>query len=175
MVEDFSEMHGDGGRVVSRTHDSSVGAAPSAPTRNTSTGKRTLRVRVDAGLRLAASDVPPKVLEALCRALSLPNPAYWKLVRLRKRPGAEPQTLYFFRQDARELVLPRGAICRASRASSWRTPAARVDAPSSVSDASCVPTQRRRAPSSSTSSTGRCRSCGATTRSAASSTPRCWG
>ncbi|CAM4542271.1 MULTISPECIES: DEAD/DEAH box helicase family protein [Myxococcus] len=110
MVEDFSEMRGDGGRVVSRTHDSSVGAAPSAPTRNTSTGKRTLRVRVDAGLRLAAGDVPPKVLEALCRALSLPNPAYWKLVRLRKRPGAEPQTLYFFRQEGRELVLPRGAI-----------------------------------------------------------------
>ncbi|MFP2895114.1 DEAD/DEAH box helicase [Corallococcus sp. 4LFB] len=112
MVEDFSEMRGDGGRVVSRAQDSSVGAAPSAPARNagTATGMRTLRVRVDAGLRLAAGDVPPKMGEALCRALSLPNPAYLKLVRLRKRPGAEPQTLYFFRQQERELVLPRGAI-----------------------------------------------------------------
>ncbi|TQF08528.1 ATP-dependent helicase, partial [Myxococcus llanfairpwllgwyngyllgogerychwyrndrobwllllantysiliogogogochensis] len=110
MVEDFSEMHGDGGRVVSRTQDSSVGAAPSAHARNAGTDKRTLRVRVDAGLRLAAGDVPPKMVEGLCRALSLPNPAYWKLVRLRKRPGAEPQTLSFFRQAERELVLPRGSI-----------------------------------------------------------------
>ncbi|WP_222595307.1 DEAD/DEAH box helicase family protein, partial [Myxococcus virescens] len=86
------------------------GDAPSAPARNVGMGTRTLRVRVDSGLRLAVGDVPPKVLEGLCRALSLPNPAYLKLVRLRKRPGAEPQTLYFFRQQERELVLPRGAI-----------------------------------------------------------------
>ncbi|NNB90006.1 DEAD/DEAH box helicase [Corallococcus exiguus] len=112
MVEDFSEMRGDGGRVASRTQDSSVGAAPSARARNAgaATGMRTLRVQVDAGLRLVAGDVPPKMVEGLCQALSLPNPAYWKLVRLRKRPGAEPQTLYFFRQEGRELVLPRGAI-----------------------------------------------------------------
>nr|BDT32063.1 DEAD/DEAH box helicase [Myxococcus sp. MH1] len=109
-MEDFSEMHGDGGRVVSRAQDSNVGDAPSAPARNSGTGKQTLRVRVDAGLRLAVGDVPPKVLEGLCRALSLPNPAFLKLVRLRKRPGAEPQTLYFFRQEEKELVLPRGAI-----------------------------------------------------------------
>ncbi|WP_407667493.1 DEAD/DEAH box helicase [Myxococcus dinghuensis] len=80
------------------------------PARNAGWDKRTLRVRVDAGLRLAAGDVPPKVLEGLCGALSLPNPAFLKLVRLHKRPGAEPQTLYFFRQESRELVLPRGAI-----------------------------------------------------------------
>lgn len=112
MVEDFSEMRGDGGRVVSRLQDSNVGRAPSAPADNaaTTTGRQTLRVRVDAGLRLAAGDVPPKMVEGLCQALSLPNPAYLKLVRLRKRPGAEPQTLYFFRQKERELVLPRGAI-----------------------------------------------------------------
>ncbi|WP_338869334.1 DEAD/DEAH box helicase [Myxococcus stipitatus] len=109
MLEDFSEG-GDGGRVVSRAQDSRVGAAPSARSAGTATGLRTLRVRVDAGLRFATHDVPPKMVEGLCRALSLPNPAFLKLVRLRKRPGAEPQTLTFFRQVARELVLPRGAI-----------------------------------------------------------------
>ncbi|WP_261771527.1 DEAD/DEAH box helicase, partial [Myxococcus virescens] len=88
------------------------GAAPSAPARNagTATGLRPLRVRVDSGLSLSASEVPPKVLEGLLSALSLPNPAYWKLVRLKKRPGDEPQSLYFLKQLGREIRLPRGAI-----------------------------------------------------------------
>ncbi|MBU8901084.1 DEAD/DEAH box helicase, partial [Corallococcus sp. M34] len=115
MVEDFSAMHGDGGRVVSCAQDSSVGAVPALHT-GTALATRTLRVRVDAGLRLAVGEVPPMMLERLCHALSLPNPAYRKLLRLGKRPGSEPETLYFFRQEGRELVLPRGAIHLVRRA-----------------------------------------------------------
>ncbi|MCP3105373.1 DEAD/DEAH box helicase [Myxococcus sp. K15C18031901] len=112
MVEDISVMHGDGGRVVSRLDDSNVGAAPLAPATPTSVGSdlRTLRVRVDAGLRLLVSEMPPKMVEALCQALSLPNPVHRRMVRLRKVLGSVPETLDFFRQEGRELVLPRGSI-----------------------------------------------------------------
>ena len=38
-----------------------------------------MRARVDAALTLDAHEVPPKVVERLCRMLSFPNPAFLDL------------------------------------------------------------------------------------------------
>lgn len=69
-----------------------------------------MRARVDAALTLDAREVPPKVLERLCRTLSFPNPAFLDRLRLGLNPGAELETVCFVEQWNRELRLPRGAI-----------------------------------------------------------------
>ncbi len=69
-----------------------------------------MRARVDAALTLDAREVPPKVLERLCRMLSFPNPAFLDRLRLGLNPGAELETVCFVEQRDRELRLPRGAI-----------------------------------------------------------------
>lgn len=69
-----------------------------------------MRARVDAALTLAEREVPPKVVERLCRALSFPNPAFLDRLRLGRHPGAELETVCFVQQRAGELRLPRGAI-----------------------------------------------------------------
>ncbi|MCP3170157.1 DEAD/DEAH box helicase [Myxococcus qinghaiensis] len=107
MQNDFSETTGDGRGLSSPRPNDDLPQEPVALTRPEAA---TLRVRVGSGLCLAAGEVPPKVLEGLLRALSLPNPAYWKLVRLGKRPGSEPEKLHFLQQQGREIRLPRGAI-----------------------------------------------------------------
>lgn len=107
MQNHHSETFGAGRALPSASPSPSrrIGPAPS-----TSPGAVTLRVLVDSGLRLAAADVPPKLLEGLLKSLCLPNPAYWKLVRLGRRTGSEPETLYFLKQEGGEVRLPRGAI-----------------------------------------------------------------
>jgi len=69
-----------------------------------------MRARVDSALTLDASEVPPKVIERLCRTLSFPNPAYLDRLRLGLHPGAELETVCFVEQRDGELRLPRGAI-----------------------------------------------------------------
>ncbi|NNB92510.1 DEAD/DEAH box helicase [Corallococcus exiguus] len=69
-----------------------------------------MRARVDAALTLDVREVPPKVVERLCRMLSFPNPAYLDRLRLGLNPGAELETVCFVEQRAGELRLPRGAI-----------------------------------------------------------------
>ena len=69
-----------------------------------------MRARVDAALTLDAREVPPKVVERLCRMLSFPNPAFLDRLRLGLNPGAELETVCFAEQRAGELRLPRGAI-----------------------------------------------------------------
>jgi superfamily II DNA or RNA helicase len=69
-----------------------------------------MRARVDSALTLDARDVPPKVVERLCRTLSFPNPAYLDRLRLGLHPGAELETVCFVEQRGDELRLPRGAI-----------------------------------------------------------------
>ncbi|MGI5865848.1 MAG: DEAD/DEAH box helicase [Myxococcales bacterium] len=69
-----------------------------------------MRARVDAALTLDAHEVPPKVLERLCRTLSFPNPAYLDRLRLGLGPGAELETVCFVEQRGGEVRLPRGAI-----------------------------------------------------------------
>lgn len=69
-----------------------------------------MRARVDSALTLEASEVPPKVIERLCRTLSFPNPAYLDRLRLGLHPGAELETVCFVKQRDGELRLPRGAI-----------------------------------------------------------------
>ena len=69
-----------------------------------------MRARVDAALTLDAHEVPPKVVERLCRMLSFPNPAFLDRLRLGLKPGAELETVCFVEQRAGELRLPRGAI-----------------------------------------------------------------
>ncbi len=69
-----------------------------------------MRARVDSALTLEASEVPPKVIERLCRTLSFPNPAYLDRLRLGLHPGAELETMCFVKQRDGELRLPRGAI-----------------------------------------------------------------
>ena len=69
-----------------------------------------MRARVDAALTLDAREVPPKVVERLCRMLSFPNPAFLDRLRLGLNPGAELETVCFVEQRAGELRLPRGAI-----------------------------------------------------------------
>ena len=48
-----------------------------------------MRARVDAALTLDAREVPPKVVERLCRMLSSPNPAFLDRLRLGLNPGTE--------------------------------------------------------------------------------------
>ena len=69
-----------------------------------------MRARVDAALTLDAREVPPKVVERLCRMLSFPNPAFLDRLRLGFNPGAEPETVCFVEQAGGEVRLPRGAI-----------------------------------------------------------------
>jgi len=69
-----------------------------------------MRARVDAALTLDAREVPPKVVERLCRMLSFPNPAFLDRLRLGLNPGAELETVCFVEQVGGELRLPRGAI-----------------------------------------------------------------
>ena len=69
-----------------------------------------MRARVDSALTLDAREVPPKVVERLCRTLSFPNPAYLDRLRLGLHPGAELETVCFVEQRGGELRLPRGAI-----------------------------------------------------------------
>ena len=69
-----------------------------------------MRARVDSALTLEVSEVPPKVIERLCRTLSFPNPAYLDRLRLGLHPGAELETVCFVKQRDGELRLPRGAI-----------------------------------------------------------------
>jgi superfamily II DNA or RNA helicase len=69
-----------------------------------------MRARVDAALTLDACEVPPKVLERLCRALSFSNPAYLDRLRLGLGPGAEPETVCFVERRGEVMRLPRGAI-----------------------------------------------------------------
>jgi superfamily II DNA or RNA helicase len=69
-----------------------------------------MRARVDSALTLDARDVPPKVVERLCRTLSFPNPAYLDRLRLGLHPGAELETVCFVEQQGSTLRLPRGAI-----------------------------------------------------------------
>lgn len=69
-----------------------------------------MRARVDAALTLDAREVPPKVLERLCRMLSFPNPAYLERLRLGLGPGAEPETVCFVEPRGDLVRLPRGAI-----------------------------------------------------------------
>ncbi len=69
-----------------------------------------MRARVDSALTLDAREVPPKVIERLCRTLSFPNPAYLDRLRLGLHPGAELETVCFVEQRGSELRLPRGAI-----------------------------------------------------------------
>ena len=69
-----------------------------------------MRARVDSALTVDASEVPPKVIERLCRTLSFPNPAYLDRLRLGLHPGAELETVCFVEQRDGELRLPRGAI-----------------------------------------------------------------
>ncbi len=47
-----------------------------------------MRARVDAALTLDVREVPPKVVERLCRMLSFPNPAFLDRLRLGLNPGA---------------------------------------------------------------------------------------
>ena len=54
-----------------------------------------MRARVDAALTLDAREVPPKVVERLCRMLSFPNPAFLDRLRLGLNPGAELETVCF--------------------------------------------------------------------------------
>jgi hypothetical protein len=54
-----------------------------------------MRARVDSALTLDARQVPPKVIERLCRALSFPNPAYLDRLRLGLHQGAELETMCF--------------------------------------------------------------------------------
>jgi superfamily II DNA or RNA helicase len=75
-----------------------------------------MRARVDAALTLDVREVPPKVVERLCRMLSFPNPAYLDRLRLGLNPGAELETVCFVEQRAGELRLPRGAIHALRRA-----------------------------------------------------------
>lgn len=69
-----------------------------------------MRARVDSGITLQTSKVPPKLHERLRRALSFPNPAFLDRLRLGLHPGAEPETLCFLAEHQGELRLPRGAI-----------------------------------------------------------------
>ncbi|MCL2726717.1 MAG: DEAD/DEAH box helicase [Polyangiaceae bacterium] len=69
-----------------------------------------MRARVDSAISLDAHEVPPKMLEHLCRALSFPNPAYLDRLRLGLHTGAEPETLCFAQERGDVLRLPRGAI-----------------------------------------------------------------
>ena len=69
-----------------------------------------MRARVDAALTLDAREVPPKVVERLCRMLSFPNPAFLDRLRLGLNPGAELETVCFVEQEGGKLRLPRGAI-----------------------------------------------------------------
>ncbi|MFN7702526.1 MAG: DEAD/DEAH box helicase [Deltaproteobacteria bacterium] len=69
-----------------------------------------MRARVDSALTLDAREVPPKVVERLCRTLSFPNPAYLDRLRLGLHPGAELETVCFVEQQGSALRLPRGAI-----------------------------------------------------------------
>jgi hypothetical protein len=69
-----------------------------------------MRARVDAALTLDAREVPPKVVERLCRMLSFPNPAFLDRLRLGLNPGAELETVCFVEQERGALRLPRGAI-----------------------------------------------------------------
>ena len=54
-----------------------------------------MRARVDAALTLDAREMPPKVVERLCRMLSFPNPAFLDRLRLGLNPGAELETVCF--------------------------------------------------------------------------------
>jgi superfamily II DNA or RNA helicase len=67
-----------------------------------------MRARVDSALTLDAREVPPKVVERLCRTLSFPNPAYLDRLRLGLHPGAELETVCFVEQQGSELRLPAG-------------------------------------------------------------------
>ena len=69
-----------------------------------------MRARVDAALTLDAREVPPKVVERLCRMLSFPNPRVPRSPAPRAEPGGELETVCFVEQAGGELRLPRGAI-----------------------------------------------------------------
>ena len=69
-----------------------------------------MRARVDSALTLEAREVPPKVVERLCRMLSFPNPAFLDRLRLGLNPGGELETVCFVEEHEGVLRLPRGAI-----------------------------------------------------------------
>jgi superfamily II DNA or RNA helicase len=64
--------------------------------------------RVDSVITLPRWQVPPRALEQLVRALSVPNPAARGYRR--QRFHTEPERLYFTEEDATTLTIPRGAV-----------------------------------------------------------------
>jgi superfamily II DNA or RNA helicase len=68
-----------------------------------------MRARVDAALTLDAREVPPKVVERLCRMLSFPNPAFLDRLRLGLNPGAELETVCFVEQERAASYASRAA------------------------------------------------------------------
>jgi superfamily II DNA or RNA helicase len=64
--------------------------------------------RVDSVITLPRWQVPPRALEQLVRALSVPNPA--SRGYRRQRFHTEPERLYFTEEDATTLTIPRGAV-----------------------------------------------------------------
>jgi len=69
-----------------------------------------MHVRVDAALSLDGRELSPKLLERLCYALSFPNPAYRRRLRLGLPTGALPEKLCLVEEQGDAVRLPRGAI-----------------------------------------------------------------
>ena len=81
-----------------------------------------MRARVDAALTLDAREVPPKVVERLCRMLSFPNPAFLDRLRMGLNPGAELETVCFVEQAGGEAwcLFDQQAYQREEFARAWR-------------------------------------------------------
>lgn len=80
---------------------------------------------VDGVIRFQASDVHPKALERLRRALSFPNPEYVARVRMGRHAGATPEEITLVEEAADGTVrMPRGAVglLRAALAAAGQTP-----------------------------------------------------
>jgi superfamily II DNA or RNA helicase len=67
--------------------------------------------RVDGAIRFDPTACHPRIVDALERSLSLPNPDYVRAQRLGKSAARIPERLSFVRYDAHgRVVLPRGAV-----------------------------------------------------------------
>lgn len=68
-----------------------------------------MRGRVDSAITLPRTQLPPRAVEQLVRALSVPNPAVRRFGR-RPRFSAEPERIYMVEETPTTLRVPRGAV-----------------------------------------------------------------
>ena len=69
-----------------------------------------MRVLVDGQISFRANDAPAKLVEALCRDLSFPNPEYVSRRRMGRYLGSTPERIECIEEVGGFFSMPRGAV-----------------------------------------------------------------